>query len=132
MRRLQGRGAQPADRVQPVRRHELPAVVREPVVPLDLDQVRALESVLPPRYRAMVTLGAATGLRLSEMLGLTVDRTGLWPPTDRPVLTVDRQLVSLSGSAPHLGQPKRRASRRDIPLPTPPPSRSGTTSPRSP
>lgn len=99
---------------------KLPTVVREPVAPLHLDQVRALESALPPHYRAMVTLGAATGLRLSEMLGLTVDRTGLWPPMDRPMLTVDRQLVSLSGSAPHLlglGPPKRRASRRDIPLP---------------
>ncbi len=96
---------------------KLPPVVREPVVPLRLDQVRALESALPPHYRAMVALGAATGLRLSEMLGLTVDRTGLWPPTDSPMLTVDRQLISLSGSAPHLGPPKRRASRRDIPLP---------------
>ncbi len=96
---------------------KLPRVVREPVMPLDLDQVRALEAAMPAHYRAMVTLGAATGLRLSEMLGLTLDRTGLWPPTDRPILTVDRQLISLSGCDPYLGPPKRRASRRDIPLP---------------
>jgi integrase len=96
---------------------KLPEAHREPVVPLETGQVRALEAAMSPRFRALVTLGAATGLRISEALGLTVDRSGLRPLSVRPTLTVDRQLVAVSKRAPYLGPPKRRASRREIPLP---------------
>jgi integrase len=95
----------------------LPEDHREAVSPLTLAQVRALEAALPHRYRALVTLAAATGVRQGEAFGLTVDRSGLQPPSARPLLAIDRQLVLVAGEAPYLGPPKRRASRRDIPLP---------------
>ena len=53
-----------------------PAVTK-PVVPLAVGQVLALEAAMPARWRAMVSLGAATGPRVSEALGLTVNRIGL-------------------------------------------------------
>ena len=96
---------------------KLPADHRDPVVPLTLEQIRAIEAALPDRYRALVTLAAATGVRQGEAFGLTVDRTGLMPPTARPILTVDRQLVLVDGLPLYLGPPKRRASRRELPLP---------------
>lgn len=96
---------------------KLPEDYRPPVEPLTTDQVMAMHDALPERYRALVTLMAATGLRQGEALGLTVDRSGLWPPSAKPVLKVDRQLVTISGKRPYIGPPKRRASNRDIPLP---------------
>ena len=96
---------------------KLPQAPRQRVEPLSTEAVRAIEDALPPRYQALVTLAASTGLRQGEAFGLTVDRSGLQPPSARPVLRVDRQLVMLSGEPPFLGPPKRRASARDLPLP---------------
>jgi integrase len=87
------------------------------VVPLTTEQVLALEAALPGRWRALVRLGAAVGPRISEATGLTVDRSGLRPPSARPVLRIDRQLVTAPREAPYLGPPKRKASVRDVPLP---------------
>jgi integrase len=95
----------------------LPEDHRDPIVPLTIEQVRAIEQALPERYRALVTLAAATGVRQGEAFGLTVDRTGIAPPSPRPMLRVDRQLVLVNGQDPYLGPPKRRASRRELPLP---------------
>jgi integrase len=39
-------------------------------------------------------------------------------PSARPTLRIDRQLVVLTGEDPYLGPPKRRASVRDVPLPS--------------
>lgn len=96
---------------------KLPEDHRPPVVPLETAQVTALRDAMPERFRALITLGASTGVRISEATGLTVDRSGLRPPSARPVVTVDRQLVALSGIDLFLGPPKRRASIRDVPLP---------------
>lgn len=96
---------------------KLPEGHREAVVPLETEAVAALRAALPERYRALVTLAAATGLRQGEAFGLTVDRSGLRPPSSKPVLRVDRQILLLPKEAPYLGPPKRKASRRDIPLP---------------
>lgn len=103
--------------VSPCEGTRLPEDHREAVVPLTVEQVQAIEAAMPARYRALVTLAASTGLRQGEAFGLTVDRTGIAPPSPRPTLVVDRQLVLVNGQAPYLGPPKRRASRRDLPLP---------------
>lgn len=95
----------------------LPEVHHDPVEPLSTDAVRALEDAMPERYRALVTLAASTGVRQGEALGMTVDRSGLSPPSVMPTLRVDRQLVSVESESPYLGPPKRRASRRELPLP---------------
>jgi integrase len=65
----------------------------------------------------VVQLGAAAGPRVSEALGLTVDRTGLKPPSPKPTLRIDRQLVVLKSEPAYLGPPKRKASRRNVPVP---------------
>jgi integrase len=96
---------------------KLPEDHQEPVVPLETAQVLALEVALPPRFRALVPLGAAAGPRISEATGLTVDRSGLMPPSTRPSMRIDRQLVVPDRGEPYLGPPKRKASRRAIPLP---------------
>jgi integrase len=87
---------------------KLPAVERERVVPLSVAQVQALADAMPGRYRALVILGAGTGLRTSEALAVTVDRID-WM---RRALTVDRQLAGAE-----FAPPKSKGSRRTIPLP---------------
>jgi integrase len=91
----------------------LPKVAKVRVEPLPVETVRGLETAMPGRYRALVTLAAGTGMRQGECLGLTVDRVDFL----RRTLTVDRQLVTVPGRAPYLGPPKTAASVRTIPLP---------------
>lgn len=43
-------------------------------VPSSVDTVRQLADTMLERYRAFVILGAGTGVRIGEALGLTVDR----------------------------------------------------------
>jgi len=91
----------------------LPKLERRNVEPLAAEQVEALIAAIPDRYRALVLLGASTGLRQGEALGLTVDRVDFL----RRQLTVDRQLVTIQGAEPTLGPPKTLASARVVPLP---------------
>ena len=83
------------------------------VVPMSTEQMRKLAAGVPPELRAMIILGAGTGLRQSEALGLTVDRIDFL----RKTLRVDRQLLAVPGEGPRLAPPKTRASIRTIPLP---------------
>jgi integrase len=88
----------------------LPAVEDEPVVPLTVAQVHEIADRMTRRYRGMVWLGAATGMRSGEMRGLTLDRLTL---ADQLVVRVDRQLVRHVG-APDWGRPKTPSSVRTI------------------
>lgn len=74
--------------------------------------VPAIADGMPPRLRAAVLLMAATGLRLGECTGLTVDRIDFL----RRSLRVDRQLLSIDGRV-SFGPPKTAAGVRSIPLP---------------
>lgn len=87
----------------------LPPIPERSVHVLTADQVRALAASMPDRYRAAVLLAAGTGLRLSEVLGLTWDRVDL----DARTVTVDRQLDRHGAFSP----PKTRKSRRVVPMP---------------
>lgn len=89
----------------------LPEKPRRDVVPLTVEQVAELAAIVPARYRALIVLGAGCGLRLSEALGLTVDRV------DLRSVTVDRQLVTPTRGEPRFGPVKRSASNRVIPMP---------------
>ncbi len=91
----------------------LPEVERPKVVPLSTDQVLAVTEAMPARLRAAVTLASGTGMRQGEVFGLTVDRLNFFARE----VTVDRQLLTVVGRAPHLGPPKTKASVRTIPLP---------------
>ncbi len=92
----------------------LPAVQRDKVQPLAVDDVRRIADAAPARLRALVLLAAGTGLRSGELLGLTVDRLDFLPREVR----VDRQLVYLAGRPPYLAEPKTRESVRTVPVPT--------------
>lgn len=91
----------------------VPKPRRERVVPISTEQVRAITAALPKRYRALVTLAAGTGMRQGECFGLTVDRIDFL----RRRIHVDRQLVTVTGTAPSLAPTKTDASVRTIPLP---------------
>ena len=60
------------------------------LVPLTVEQVRALSDAVPGRYRALVLTSAGLGLRQGEACGLTVDRVDFL----RRQVRIDRQLVT--------------------------------------
>jgi integrase len=93
----------------------LPAVPRSEVDPLNVETVFSLIENMPRRYRAIVVLGAGTGVRISEALGLTNDRIN-WIGQS---VTIDRQLTAVgSGGTPVFGPLKDKSNRpRTIPLP---------------
>ena len=82
-------------------------------MPLTNEQVQALHAAIDPRFKALVHLCAATGLRQGEAFGLTADRVDFL----RGVVTVDRQAVALARQPITFGPPKRPASHREIPVP---------------
>jgi integrase len=86
---------------------------RVPIVPPSTDMVLRLIDAFPRRYRALVVLGAGTGLRQGEAFGLSVDRVDFLRKTVR----VDRQVVLLNGQGPVFGPPKTDASFRTVPVP---------------
>jgi integrase len=98
----------------PCRKIGLPELPDSTLVPLTVQQVRAVADAAPADLRALVILAAATGLRSGELLGLTVDKVDFL----RRTVAVDQQLVYVSGRPPFLGPPKTRASRRTVPAPS--------------
>lgn len=83
------------------------------IIPLTVDQIRSVAALMPERWQAAVWVGAGTGLRQGEVLGLTLDRVDFLRRTVR----VDRQLVTPNAGAPKLSPPKTKASYRTVPLP---------------
>jgi len=80
---------------------------------MTVDQVLAIAGQVPERYRALVLVGAGTGLRPGELFGLTV------PAIDflRRTLDVERQMVRVRGQGVELRDIlKTEASRRRVPL----------------
>jgi integrase len=106
-----------ADRViavTPCRAIRLPQVEDSEMVPIAVETVEALAQQMPERYRALIVLGAGTGMRISEALGLTNDRVD-WL---RRTVTVDRQLVGVTDNRPVFGPVKDKRNRpRTIPAP---------------
>ncbi len=98
----------------PCRQIRLPEVATVKIEPLSIEVVEGLIDNIDRRYRAMIVLGAGTGVRISEAFGLSVDRVD-WL---RRTVTVDRQLAGVSGGAPDFGPVKDRRNRsRTIPAP---------------
>ncbi len=92
-----------------------PEVQQAKVTPLPVETVEKLIEAVPERYRALIVLGAGTGVRISEALGVANDRVD-WI---RRTVTIDRQLVGLGeGGVPMFGPVKDKKNRaRTIPLP---------------
>ena len=91
---------------------KLPEIPERKITILTSQQVHDVWAHMAPQYKALVHLAAATGMRQSEVFGLTVDRLNL---LQREV-TVDRRLVRQEDGV-HLGPPKSRRSNRVIPIP---------------
>jgi integrase len=96
-----------------VRRHTLAEGGTEPRRAYEHRAGRAADRRATPRFRALAVLGAGSGVRQGEALGLTVDRIDFLRRTVR----IDRQLVLVQGHDPFLAAPKTAASHRTIPLP---------------
>jgi integrase len=94
------------------RRVKLPEVERKHVRPLTTEQVWAWYRTTPERYRAMILVGAGSGLRPGELLGLQRDR---FNPLRRE-LRVDQQLQAQKGGGTALVPPKTKASYRTVPI----------------
>lgn len=104
----------------PCTRISLPERVRVRVEPMLAEQVVAVRDGLPDRYRAMVTVCAASGLRSAELRALTVDRLsprlhlrGGSAPSE-VALRVDRQLAGSKAGRPLWGPPKTAAADRTV------------------
>ena len=83
-----------ADRViasSPCTGVRLPEVEKPAIAPWEVDMVEAIISAIPGRYKSLVTFGAGTGVRISEALGLTLDRVDFLRRTVR----IDRQLAPI-------------------------------------
>ena len=95
----------------PVVRISLPRADRPRIVPLTVDQVRALAAEVPERHAAMVLVQAGLGLRMGELLALRAQDVDFLGRAVR----VEHQLEA--GTLARV-EPKTPRSRRTIPLPT--------------
>jgi integrase len=92
---------------------KLPEVEHSRITVVSAETVAALTDAISPRYRAVVVLGAGSGVRISEALGLTVDRIDFL----RRHVTIDRQLARAGGRAPTFAPVKDKKNRpRTIPV----------------
>jgi integrase len=92
---------------------KLPAKkARSALVPITTEIVVAMAAAMSEHLQAFVTVGAGTGMRRSELCGLTVDRVDFL----RKTIRVDRQLAKGSGDEPTWCEPKTVASDRLIPV----------------
>lgn len=92
---------------------KLPSVPRKKVVPLAVEQVRTLAEEIPGRYKGLVLLGAATGLRPGELFGLQLRHVDLLHAT----VSVEQQIQQTAKHGVYVGPPKTARSHRTVPLP---------------
>lgn len=92
-----------------------PRIEKGKVDPLPVETIWNLIDDMPDRYRALVVLGAGTGVRISEGLGLTNDRID-WL---RRTVKIDRQLLRTgTHGEPVFGPVKDKHNRpRSNPMP---------------
>ncbi len=91
----------------------LPVVTKTRVNPLPTLAVEAVIGAAPARWRSAFVLGAGTGKREGEILGLTLDRVEFLARQGR----VDRQAQTPNRGQPYLRPLKTEASERMIPYP---------------
>lgn len=80
---------------------------------LTRDQLMAVLAQMPGRYRALVALGAGTGLRWGELVGLRLDAID----DGAAMVRVIRTLTEVAGRVELKPFPKTRAGRRAVPIP---------------
>ena len=94
----------------PFARITLPRHEQERIVPLTVEQVRALAGAVPDRHRAMVITQAGLGLRIGELLALRVQDVDFLGRSARVEDQIDKRTRERV-------PPKTPRSRRTIPLP---------------
>jgi integrase len=92
---------------------KLPEVVKPRVKPPTTEEVLAIHDAMPASLKAIILIGAGTGLRQGEAFGLTVPHVRML----HRLLVVEQQLIIRPGAPPALSPPKTEASRRQIPIP---------------
>jgi integrase len=92
----------------PCRRITLPRSDGAEVVPSTVEEVAALRSSLDPRWRAIVVTLAGSGLRVGELLGLSVSDVDFL----RRTIRVERQRLQTG----ELADVKSKTSRRTVPV----------------
>jgi integrase len=100
----------------PCRNINLPEAARSEVAALTVEQVLALAEALEkqsPWCAVLAELGAGSGLRPGEMLGLEVDAVDFLRTRS---VRVRQQLLSPARGEPYLGAPKTPSSVRTVPL----------------
>ncbi len=80
---------------------------------LSWDDIERIADAIHPRFRALVWVGATSGLRYGELTGLTRRHVDL---EDRS-LRVDQALSFVKGQGPTLGPPKSAAAHRTVVMP---------------
>jgi integrase len=80
---------------------------------LDWDDVSRIAEAIHPRFRALVWVGATSGLRFGELTGLTRRHVDL----DERTLRVEQALTFIRGQGPTLGPPKSAAAHRTVAIP---------------
>jgi integrase len=98
----------------PCRRIPLPKVEQDEKRFLAPAEIARLASVIEPRFRALVLVGAYGGLRIGELAGLRRARVD----PDRGTVTIVEIATDISGRLVS-GPPKTRAARRTVSLPAP-------------
>ena len=114
VQRVQGRPGRPAHPHVTLRRHQgCPRWNGPRSSPSMWPRWTTLAEGIDPRYRALIVLGAGSGVRIAEGLGLTADGVDFL----RRSIHVDRQLVRTPGPVPVLRPVKDRKNRpRTIPV----------------
>lgn len=92
----------------PCRRITLPKSDGDEVVPPTVEQVGAIRAALDPRWQAIVITLAGSGLRVGELLGLSVSDVDFL----RRTIRVERQRLQSGELAPV----KSKTSRRTVPV----------------
>ena len=82
------------------------------VSPPTIAEVEAIADAIEDRYRVLVLLGAWSGLRWGELIGLTRSSIDLLHGT----VTVSQAMVEL-GSSAYVGPPKSDTGRRTVHIP---------------
>lgn len=90
----------------------LPKIEQEEMRFLSPEEVWRLADAIDPRYRALVLLGAYSGLRWGEMAGLKTGKVDLM----RGEVDVVEILLDIDGKL-SFGKPKTRAGRRKVGIP---------------
>jgi len=94
---------------------EPPKPLEMDVEPLPTELVEALIDAVPARYRALIVLGAAAGLRLGEAVGLETSHVAFLHRSG-PTLHVYQQLMVKTGRPLFIAPPKTAKSRRNVPM----------------